>query len=284
MPGNPMRRHPLAGQTVFLSTSEPLNDQVPKEAAVRGVFAREEEAILRVAAAVFDAGGTLLIGAHPSVSPLVGYLCAQYHLPEPAEGTRGREEQPRGQPAVVMYQSEFFSQSWAEPTAEVSRLSGIQVVKTQAAGVNGRGSDTPQREASLELMRNRMLQERRPAAMIAIGGREGVERELVLFQEYSPRRPIYALPSTGGGAARIAENERVRSFDQEVATLVREFRRREREQIEALRRERGEAMPRIEDREEIVALPYASIAGRIVEDIVRNLGRDEPEQERGMVR
>lgn len=77
---------PLAGRAVFLSASVPSGDGANQYRRIPQAFARIEEAALRVAGAVFNAGGTLVFGGHPSISPLIGYLCEQYQPLVEAEG------------------------------------------------------------------------------------------------------------------------------------------------------------------------------------------------------
>ncbi|NBV47269.1 MAG: hypothetical protein EBR86_16940 [Planctomycetia bacterium] len=268
---------PLAGHAVFLSASVPSPDRAEKYRLIPDAFARIEEAVLRVAGAVFHAGGTLVFGGHPSISPLIGYLCAQYQPQLAAEGEppQGRrdEREPAG-PRVVMWQSEAYLDSWAEPSERLATMPGVSVNWTPA--VNGERYDpelrgVPQCEESLKLMRRKMIDGTQPVAMVAIGGMEGVEMELAIFQELRHGRPVYVLTSTGGAAAVLAADKpnQVRSFDDEVRANVAEFRRRVREQQMEDRQDAGIAVPFPEEEE--IAIPYAAVAARIVEDIQRSL-------------
>lgn len=55
-------------------------------------------------------------------------------------------------------------------------------------------------------MRERMIEETRPNAMVCIGGMEGVIDEARLFRRGFPDAPIFVLSRTGGAAAILAED------------------------------------------------------------------------------
>ena len=57
-------------------------------------------------------------------------------------------------------------------------------------------------------MRDRMLHEKNPAAMVAIGGMDGVEDEAARFQSGNNAGPLYVFRSTWGAAARLAEHRK----------------------------------------------------------------------------
>lgn len=264
---------PLAGRAVFLSASVPSPARAERYHLVPGAGPRLEEAALRVAGAVFQAGGTVVFGGHPSISPLIGYLCAQYQLPEPAElvGSWG-EREPTG-PRVVLWQSEAFRDSWAEPSQRLAEMPGVTVRWTPA--IDGERFDperrgTPQCPESLAHMRAAMIESAQPVAMVAIGGMEGIELEYGIFRTLRPEAPVYALPSTGGAARILAETHPndVRSFDAEVEGHVREFRRRIRAQDTDDAKQSRHEPPARPPIDEEIAIPYANVAARIVEDIV----------------
>lgn len=271
---------PLAGHAVFLSASEPSEHRDKNYRSIPDAFARIEEAVLRVAGAVFSAGGTLVFGGHPSISPLIGYLCAQYQQPIPAEGEKtfqGRSERPSAGPRVELWQSEAFRQTWAEPSERLWKMPGVAVTWTPAEA-GERFDETlqgkPQCVESLFRMRREMIERTQPIAMIVVGGMEGVEEELVLFRKVCPRRTVYTLPSTGGAARILVEQRQdvagVKSYDDEVRGHVMEFRRRVRAQQAEMRKERDDVLPFTEEDE--ITIPYGNVASRIVADIVTKLG------------
>lgn len=266
---------PLAGRAVFLSASVPSVDRAERYRRIPQAFARIEEAALRVAGAVFNAGGTLVFGGHPSISPLIGYLCEQYQPSVEAEGQNRRvaeTETAAGRPRVVMFQSEVYREAWAAPSERLSKLAGVEVIWTEAVqsqNFKNVSQIEAQVEASLHIMRALMFSQTRPIAMVAIGGMEGVEEELELFDPSHQTWPIYTIPSTGGAAKLITDNypHRVRSFDDEVRAHVREFRR----QMRAQQQEGGSARTPADEEEAEILIPYANVASRIVQDIIQNI-------------
>jgi len=268
---------PLRGRAVFLSASVPSADSAKRYRRIPQAFARIEEAALRVAGAVFNAGGTLVFGGHPSISPLIGYLCEQYQEPIEAEGQNRRvaeTETAAGRARVVMFQSEVYREAWAAPSERLSRLAGVEVIWTEAVGrerfndANGRESEVTR---SLLAMRMQMLIKEHLVAMVAIGGMKGVEEEFEIFSVTQQNSPIYSIPSTGGAAKLITDNypNLVRSFDDEIRGNVREFRR----QMRAQQQEGGSARTPADEEEAEILIPYANVASRIVQDIIQQIER-----------
>ena len=127
---------------------------------------------------VFDAGGMLVFGGHPAISPFVRRVAARQ-----GAGDRVRIFQSEYCRAVIPVDSQAFD----------------DLVWTPAG---------PGREESLLIMRERMLATRSPegeatAAGVFIGGMEGVEDELDLFLRVLPQAPAWLLGSTGGAAGLL---------------------------------------------------------------------------------
>jgi hypothetical protein len=95
---------------------------------------------------------------------------------------------------VIMYQSRFFERSFPEDNQFFERVIMVD-------GVDGN------RDASLEIMRKSMLDQRFQAG-IFIGGMEGVEEEYAMFREMHPRTPAYPIASTGAAANKLYEENR----------------------------------------------------------------------------
>jgi hypothetical protein len=272
---------PLAGHVVFLSASVPSEKRAAEYRRIRDAFTRVEEAVLRVAGAVFNAGGGLVFGGHPSISPLVGYLCADYQTDElagdrePAAFVGGQRSR---RPSVTIWQSEVFRDSWAEPSKQLKDTPGVVVKWTHSVNqerYDPTRLDEPQCPGSLTLMRREMIGSKAqpPDAMVAIGGMEGVEKEFSIFRELRAQSPVYVLPSTGGAAQILAETagEQVLSFDAEVEKYVRKFRSQVIEQERSERELRHAPLPVDRGDDDVVVIPYANVGARIVEDIARRL-------------
>lgn len=213
------------GDAVFLSASVPAPDRDVRyrQRGIRRVphAALEiEEAVVSLARAVFSAGGRLVFGGHPSITPLVAMVAAEYAHPRAAE----RESTPRQAaetPLVTVYQLDVYHDLSSEATQIMTALGHAKVIEVPSE-VNERGNDATLGSLafpnSLAVMRTQMISESRPRAMVCIGGMEGVESEAEIFFETMRTRPIYALETTGGAAALLGEREdrRVRFIDREV--------------------------------------------------------------------
>lgn len=191
----------LAGRYVFLSASVPNRDldvyKKPESAHLD-----IEEAVVSLARAVFAEDGRLVFGGHPSISPLVASVAADYY---PA--TFRTEE--NAAPPVSIYQSLCYEGYIPDTTRLLREMGFAEIIWTEAEygetyvpGAAGR-----QCVQSVFHMRDRMIAEKNPVAMVAIGGMDGVEDEATRFQSGKRNvQPIYVFRSTWGAAARMAES------------------------------------------------------------------------------
>lgn len=116
-------------------------------------------------------------GGHPSITPMIWSICEDLDVSYAD--------------SVVLYQSRFFDDRFPEENARFGN-----VVFTDA--VSG------DREASLSLMRQTMLSREDLVGAVLIGGMDGVEAELALFQQYHPNTFIVPVAAAGGAAREIA--------------------------------------------------------------------------------
>jgi len=96
--------------------------------------------------------------------------------------------------AVVLYQSEFFEDSYPEENSHFHN-----VIFTKAVADD--------RDASLLLMREEMLSRDDLVAAVFIGGMEGVEAEHELFRRFHPAAKVLPVPSPGGAALSLAKDQ-----------------------------------------------------------------------------
>lgn len=115
-------------------------------------------------------------GGHPALTPMIWNICEDLHV-DYAE-------------AVVIYQSEFFQDEFPEETNRFKN-----VIFTSAAATS---------EASLLLMRKKMLSRDDLIGAVFIGGMEGVEVEHEIFRHFHPDAEVLAVPSPGGAALNLA--------------------------------------------------------------------------------
>jgi len=177
---------PLRKTNVFLAASIPNPSRWP------GYFDAREitDAVVAAARAVLTAGGTLVTGAHPTISPLLLYVAAE--LPKDVDG-----------PRVVVYQSALFGNSMPAETRRFETEGVGRLCRTDAAP--GDRPEYPHWHESLRIMRDRMFAETHPRAGIFIGGMQDISVECALLRALRPEPVIYALARPGGEAAKLME-------------------------------------------------------------------------------
>lgn len=270
------RQGRLRGRALLLSASVPA---IERAEIYRRIEAAEaiEEAVVSLARAVLSEGGTLVCGGHPTISPLLALVVREYVTPRLAERPAGSEDDVRAGPQVEIYQSEVYRERIAEATQRLQRQPGVSVHWVAAAPgefVDPEVRDRPQAPDSLRRMRLAMVQRSDLAAMVCIGGMEGVEDEARLFHECCRRLPVYVLESTGGAAAELARHAPDEDW-------LRVPERGVRETVEAFWRGLGpgegqggagesrRAGDNEGEREQSFAFPYAYLAQKIVAEVIR---------------
>jgi hypothetical protein len=175
----------LIGATIFLSASipDPARWDGPSDALAI------TDAVVSLARVFLTAGARIVTAAHPTIAPLLLYVAAEL----PAETPR----------RIVTFQSELFEDVLPAATQRF-RDEGIgEFVWTVAAP-----GDQPvpgKWDASLEIMRRRMLDQTEPSAAMFIGGMQGIPDEFSIFTELFPNAPVYPIGSPGGEARLLAE-------------------------------------------------------------------------------
>lgn len=199
----------LHEKIVFVSASFPSRERSARfyETADPNEITQALVATLR---AVLSAGGRIVFGGHPSVTPLV-MMVAEEYLPESIEDRLTLRES--GRSAVIAYQSESFRAAMPESTRNLEAwgLGELRWVEVQGDEpqftpdgtlIHGTG------EQSLRRMRAQMFGETRPVAAIFIGGMEGIHNEAELFRQMCRGQMLYFLGAPGGAARELAQNER----------------------------------------------------------------------------
>jgi hypothetical protein len=269
----------LHGISVFLSASVPLPECRKEYERIPEAPLRVEEAVVSIARAIFMEGGTLVFGAHPSISPLIARVVDHYYLPAPVEKMVSLEDREGHEvrwmnPSVRIYQSQVWRKRWAEATERLTRHPLVRAEWTKAEqgeSINPNVNDRLQAPRSMARMRHEMIEMTSPSAMIAIGGMKGVLDEAEYFAKQRPGKPIYTLVTTGGAAALLAKRREfqncIRVMDQEGEALVRKF---------WAHQEGRESQKRFgEETSRTLYVPYAFIAQQIVAEIVENFGRPQ---------
>jgi hypothetical protein len=176
----------LERAAVFLGAS------IPDPARWSGSFDSREitDAVTAAARSVLSAGGTLVSGAHPTITPLLLYVAAEFPV-------------RAGEPRVVAYQSALF-EPVLSAAARQFEADGVGALRMIPAAP-GDHPEPGRWHASLRLMREAMFTETRPAAGIFVGGMEGVTDELNLLRALRPHALLYPLARPGGEAAGLLD-------------------------------------------------------------------------------
>jgi len=175
----------LAGRFIFLSASLPSGDRATQYLEVRpGDVA---DAVVAIARGVLTGRGRLVFGGHPTISPLVLMVAAEYSTRDPSR--------------VTIYQSRLFASLVTEETLRLER-EGYGTIRWTEAVPGDSPEHGLERLASLEVMRIAMLYEVEPVAAFFVGGvEEGITLEYTLTRGLLPRAPIFCIAGPGGAAA-----------------------------------------------------------------------------------
>ena len=270
----------LSGKVIFLSASVPSIERSEKYRRIENAAVSIEEAVLAVTRAVFSAGGRLVFGAHPSISPLVASVIGEYIVPEAAEPQkkdRGDFKEPEGRANVFMYQSKAWAELWAERSRELAERPQVHVRWTDAVPGEKVDFETlakPQVPESMKKMRFQMISETAPVAMVAIGGMDGVEEEVKLFTELCPGKPVFVFTTTGGAAGIIAERRKafkspILVVDETSLDDVKKFWniREDRDARSSKKQDVGEVTSSPIYREGRYYVPYSFLAQQIIAQI-----------------
>ncbi|MGB8910164.1 MAG: hypothetical protein WCC84_15570 [Candidatus Cybelea sp.] len=200
---------------IFLSASVPSTKRAERYLRVPDCQLHIEEAVVSLARAVFSHGGRLVFGGHPTIVPLVSMVAAEYR----PTGWLGHAEQPA--PMVVVYQSSAYEDVVTDGQRRMVEMGLAQERRVEAVAGEKFDPDRrgePQCEQSLAVMRERMIVETNPDAMVCAGGMEGVEKELDMYTRLKPYNSVWLLAFTGGATAIAAEryrnNPNVKIFDE----------------------------------------------------------------------
>jgi hypothetical protein len=180
-----------------------------------------------MARATLAAGGSLVFGGHPSISPLVATVAVEYL-------DRKRLREGFAPECIRIYQAEAYRGFAPDATLALLRMSHVYIRWTEAkAGERfslDLPKDRPRCPQSLAEMRRLMIEESRPDALVCIGGMEGVEDEFKAFdvwrRQQNSLRPIYLIAGSGGATEILSKEpqENVRVIDQDILSRLAKIR------------------------------------------------------------
>jgi SLOG cluster3 family len=174
-------------KTLFLSASVP-NEKQPDFLEGGNFPHAVDEAVTTLVRSCLRHETTLVFGGHPTISRVVAPIVLEKIRSEATD-----------EPLLYIYQSEVYRGQLPEETEALSREGAARIIWTAAVA-----DDDERFSRSLALMRQQMIRERTPEAMVCVGGMQGVVDELEEFRRQFPDRRVYVVSKTGGAAALLA--------------------------------------------------------------------------------
>lgn len=176
-------------KNIFLSASVPLEERDPKFFETADVIAIRDAVIALASTVLTNKEYRLIWGGHPSITPLITLVLDRYDL--------------KMSDRVILYQSREFEKFFPPENEDV----GVRKITDKKEN----------RDASLLLMRQMMINTYEYEAAVFIGGMEGVLDEYAMFQEQHPEALCLPIASTGA-AAQLLFNKQPEKFDKRLMT------------------------------------------------------------------
>lgn len=189
-------------KNIFLSASIPLPEKHPKYYETADVIGIRD-AVISLASIALNQH-RIIWGGHPSITPLIYYVIERmlinrleredWDLPLSEEEKKLINSQLKGriQEHVLLYQSLHFKDDFP-PENQMFQ----NVVTTPDFG------DIP---SSIQVLREKMLNDNEFSAAVFIGGMDGIIDEYKIFREFHPSALVVPIASTGA-AAKIIYDE-----------------------------------------------------------------------------
>lgn len=174
-------------KNIFLSAGVPTMDRPQKYYDTADVIAIRDSVIALASTVLAAKGFHLIWGGQPAITPLIALVLERYKL--------------KMTNRVTLYQSYEYEEFFPKENTNVGNIVYTEKMENP--------------EASLLLMRQKMIGENDFVAAVFIGGMEGIEKEYDLFKEYHPNAPCLPIASTGA-AAKILYDEHPGEFDERL--------------------------------------------------------------------
>lgn len=162
---------------VFLSASIPYPDRDKKFYDTADIVSIRDA--VRALATVVIPKAHLVWGGHPSITPLIRFVMDRMNVNLKTH--------------ITLYQSLFFEEYFPPDNFVFENI-----VLTEKRN---------NRDESLELMRNKLINENDFKVGIFIGGMEGVNDEYIMFKKSHPNALILPVASTGAAAKILFESQ-----------------------------------------------------------------------------
>jgi hypothetical protein len=208
-----------------------------------------DQAVASLTRAVLAERGEVAVHGGPAVGHLVAMVAGEYQ--EPGFAERGVEAVSR-RPKVRLYGQIDLSERERQDEEFLNRI-GLAATRRLSTGA-----------AAFDL-----LELEDPVALVCIGGGKQSLALAKAFSKRFPKRPLFAVESTGGAAAYLLSEAFAPALDAE-STILAEIRERERSRWEAGSVLRDERRRMIAEE----SVPYPIIMQVVVDRIVRSGGGD----------
>lgn len=162
---------------VFLSASIPYSDRDKKFYDTADIVAIRDA--VRALATVVIPKAHLIWGGHPSITPLIRFVMNRMDVDSKKH--------------ITLYQSLFFENKFPPDNFDFENI-----VTTEKRN---------NLEESLELMRNKLINENDFKVGIFIGGMEGINEEYEMFKKRHPNALILPIATTGAAAKFLYETQ-----------------------------------------------------------------------------
>ena len=176
-------------KNIFLSAGVPTIDRPAKYYNTADVIAIRDSVIALASTVLAAKGYHLIWGGQPAITPLIALVLERYGLQMTNR--------------VTLYQSYGYVDKFPKENTNVGNIVFTEKKESQ--------------EASLLLMRQKMIGDHNYVAAVFIGGMEGIEEEYNLFKEYHPKALCLPIASTGA-AAKILYDNHPGEFDERLLT------------------------------------------------------------------
>ncbi len=213
-------------KTIFLSASIPDHERDLEYYGDSDSLIQMNEIIVSLTRAIIGRNGKIVFGGHPSITPLVGMVAYEYLDFTEVEGPSSFEPNFK----LEIYQSEAFrgflpDTTWQLFKSELAEINWVEAVDRERYNPE---INKPQCTKSLTLMRENMIKNSNPAAMIIVGGMQGVVEEALLFDSTFPGRPIYGFEYGLHIGNQLREKVDLNFWDTEMLEILRSYDSRER--------------------------------------------------------
>lgn len=204
-------------KNIFLSASIPLPERHPKYYDTADIIAIRD-AIIALSNIVLPVH-RIIWGGHPSITPLIYYVIEKTILNNleredlSLQLTEKEKQKVKNvltkkiQNHVTLYQSLYFKDRFPEDNNQFENI-----IYTQNVG---------DIHSSIQLMRNKMLDDNEFSAAVYIGGMDGIEVEYNMFREKHPNALVIPVASTGAATKIVYDNLLPEEFKNE--RLVKDY-------------------------------------------------------------